>query len=88
MDLFETQDRWIKVNPLIDWTPEDVDAYFSDHDLPQHPLKAQGYLSIGCAPCTRAVKPGEDARAGRWADSDKTECGIHFENGKIVRPGG
>lgn len=85
MTLFETQDRWLKVNPLMDWTAEDVAAYFRDHALPDHPLKAQGYLSIGCAPCTRAVRPGEDPRAGRWADSDKTECGIHFENGKIVR---
>lgn len=85
MALFETQDRWIKINPLIDWTAEEVATYFETHDLPQHPLKAQGYPSVGCAPCTRAVKPGEDARAGRWADSDKTECGIHFENGKLVR---
>ncbi len=85
MDLFEVQDRWIKVNPLMDWSADDVADYYSAHDLPDHPLKAQGYLSVGCAPCTRAVKPGEDARAGRWADSDKTECGIHFENGKMVR---
>lgn len=88
MTLFETQDRWIKVNPLMEWGPEDVAAYMAKHDLPEHPLKGQGYLSIGCAPCTRAVKPGEDARAGRWAEADKTECGIHFENGKMVRAGG
>lgn len=85
MQLFDTQDRWIKVNPLIDWTLDDVTTYFETHALPEHPLKSQGYPSIGCAPCTRAVRPGEDARAGRWADSDKTECGIHIENGKIVR---
>lgn len=85
MALFETQDRWIKINPLIDWSADDVAEYFAEHDLPDHPLKSQGYLSVGCAPCTRAVKPGEDARAGRWADSEKTECGIHFENGKMVR---
>jgi len=85
IELFETQDRWIKINPLLDWTPDDVASYFDEHDLPDHPLKAQGYLSVGCAPCTRAVAPGEDARAGRWADSEKTECGIHFENGKMVR---
>ncbi len=88
LELFETQDRWIKVNPLMEWGSDEVDAYFETHNLPQHPLKDQGYLSVGCAPCTRAVKPGEDARAGRWADSDKTECGIHFENGKMVRRGG
>ncbi|GGX70608.1 phosphoadenylyl-sulfate reductase (thioredoxin) [Tateyamaria omphalii] len=85
MTLFEIQDRWIKVNPLIDWTPEDVDNYFTEHDLPRHPLQAQGYPSIGCAVCTKPVAPGDDPRAGRWADSDKTECGIHFENGKMVR---
>lgn len=85
MTLFEIQDRWIKVNPLIDWAPEDVDSYFAEHDLPRHPLQAQGYPSIGCAACTKPVAPGDDARAGRWADSDKTECGIHFENGKMVR---
>lgn len=84
MQLFEVQDRWIKVNPLLDWSTADVEAYYDAHDLPPHPLKAQGYLSVGCAPCTRAVQPGEDARAGRWADSEKTECGIHFENGKMV----
>ena len=87
MELFETQDRWIKVNPLIEWSTADVANYMADHDLPEHPLKEQGYLSVGCAPCTRAVAPGEDPRAGRWADSDKTECGIHFENGKLVRAG-
>lgn len=87
LDLFETQDRWIKVNPLRDWGRDETEAYFARHDLPEHPLKAQGYLSVGCAPCTRAVRPGEDARAGRWADSEKTECGIHFENGRIVRTG-
>ena len=85
MDLFEVQDRWIKVNPLMEWGSEEVAAYFKAHDLPDHPLKEKGYLSVGCAPCTRAVKAGEDPRAGRWADSDKTECGIHFENGQMVR---
>ncbi|SLN69028.1 phosphoadenylyl-sulfate reductase [Roseisalinus antarcticus] len=85
LSLFEAQDRWIKLNPLADWTPDDVAAYFETHDLPRHPLEAQGYPSVGCAPCTRAVAPGEDARAGRWAESDKTECGIHFVDGKMVR---
>jgi phosphoadenosine phosphosulfate reductase len=67
----------LKVNPLADWTKADLDAYFVQHDLPVHPLVAQGYLSIGCAPCTSVVKPGEDPRAGRWRGWDKTECGIH-----------
>lgn len=85
MALFETQDRWIKVNPLIDWDRDQVAAYYETHNLPRHPLETQGYMSVGCEPCTRAVKPGEDPRAGRWAESEKTECGIHFENGKMVR---
>ena len=67
----------LKINPLADWTKADLDAYFARHDLPAHPLIAQGYLSIGCAPCTSVVKPGEDPRAGRWRGWDKTECGIH-----------
>ena len=67
----------LKVNPLADWTKADLDAYFEAHDLPRHPLEAEGYLSIGCSPCTSMVKPGEDPRAGRWAGWDKTECGIH-----------
>jgi phosphoadenosine phosphosulfate reductase len=67
----------LKVNPLADWTKADLDAYFVEHDLPPHPLVEQGYLSIGCAPCTSVVKPGEDPRAGRWRGWDKTECGIH-----------
>jgi phosphoadenosine phosphosulfate reductase len=67
----------LKVNPIADWTRADLDAYFARHDLPAHPLVAQGYLSIGCAPCTSVVKPGEDPRAGRWRGFGKTECGIH-----------
>lgn len=66
-----------KINPLIDWTASQIAGYFILHDLPQHPLIAQGYPSIGCSPCTRPVAPGEDARAGRWAGWDKVECGIH-----------
>lgn len=67
----------LKLNPLADWTRADIEAYFARHDLPPHPLVAQGYASIGCAPCTSIVKPGEDPRAGRWRGWDKTECGIH-----------
>ncbi len=67
----------LKVNPLADWTKADIEAYFATHDLPRHPLEAQGYLSIGCAPCTSKVKPGEDPRSGRWVGWEKTECGIH-----------
>ena len=67
----------LKVNPLASWTRDDIEAYFAAHDLPRHPLEAQGYLSIGCSPCTTMVKPGEDPRAGRWRGWEKTECGIH-----------
>lgn len=67
----------IKVNPLASWSAEDIHRYLADRDLPVHPLVAQGYASIGCVPCTRAVSPGEAPRAGRWAWLDKTECGIH-----------
>jgi phosphoadenosine phosphosulfate reductase len=74
---FEIEDGKLKVNPLGDWTKEDLDAHFAAHDLPRHPLEAQGYLSVGCQPCTSTVAPGEDPRAGRWRGWDKTECGIH-----------
>jgi phosphoadenosine phosphosulfate reductase len=67
----------VKVNPLATWTDDDVDYYVADHDLPSHPLVSKGYLSIGCAPTTRPVTPGEDPRAGRWAGTGKTECGLH-----------
>ena len=67
----------IKVNPLATWTDDDVASYLADHDLPEHPLISQGYRSIGCAPTTRPVADGEDARAGRWSGLDKTECGLH-----------
>ena len=67
----------VKINPLVAWSDADVEAYQVEHDLPRNPLVAQGYPSIGCAPCTRRVAPGEDPRAGRWSGQDKTECGIH-----------
>jgi phosphoadenosine phosphosulfate reductase len=68
----ENRGLW-KVNPLADWTEKDVWRYIHRHDLPYHPLHDQGYASIGCAPCTQ---PGS-GREGRWAGTDKTECGIH-----------
>lgn len=67
-----------KYNPLADWTSVDLARYRKANNLPQHPLVAQGFLSIGCAPCTSPVKPGEDPRAGRWRGFGKTECGIHL----------
>ena len=67
----------IKINPLAAWTRDDVDDYIDEHGVPVNPLVELGYASIGCAPCTRPVAPGEDPRAGRWAGLAKTECGIH-----------
>jgi phosphoadenosine phosphosulfate reductase len=78
----------LKLSPLADWTAADVSEYIRQHDVPVHSLYAAGYRSIGCAPCTRAVAPGEDERAGRWwweLDGSK-ECGIHFTpEGKAER---
>jgi phosphoadenosine phosphosulfate reductase len=67
----------LKLNPLAGWDKTRLDAYFAQHELPRHPLEAQGYPSIGCSPCTSVVQPGEDPRAGRWRGWDKVECGIH-----------
>jgi phosphoadenosine phosphosulfate reductase len=67
----------VKLNPMATWTDEDIASYERSHDLPIHPLIPKGYLSIGCAPTTRQVAPGEDPRSGRWADSSKVECGLH-----------
>lgn len=86
IDFFENEgDFRIKVNPLAHWGREDLEEYIVNNNLPRHPLVAKGYPSIGCAPCTSPVKPGEDPRAGRWRGSAKTECGIHFVGGKPVR---
>ena len=67
----------VKLNPLAEWTTTQVDAYVTQHGVLQNPLRQLGFASIGCAPCTRPVAEGEDPRAGRWAGSDKTECGLH-----------
>jgi len=89
LDFFEIEDGTgrIKVNPLAHWARDDIRTYMEENRLPRHPLVARGYPSIGCMPCTTPVKPGEDPRSGRWRDQDKTECGIHFVNGKLVRKG-
>nr|WP_145486524.1 MULTISPECIES: phosphoadenylyl-sulfate reductase [Streptomyces] len=69
--------RKVKVSPIARWTQDDVDAYIAEHGVLTNPLLTDGYASIGCAPCTRRVLEGEDARAGRWAGRAKTECGLH-----------
>lgn len=75
----ETAGTRIKINPLAGYKPEDIDDIFEHRALPRHPLQAEGFLSIGCMPCTDRVDPGTtDVRAGRWAGQDKTECGIHY----------
>ncbi len=67
----------LKINPLADWTKEQLDPYITEYDIPPHPLVEQGYPSIGCSPCTSKVAEGEDPRSGRWKGWDKVECGIH-----------
>ena len=86
VQFFESEnDLRIKVNPLAHWGREDLEDYIVNNDLPRHPLVAKGYPSIGCAPCTTPVAPGEDPRAGRWRGSAKSECGIHIIGGRTAR---
>ena len=78
----------MKLNPLADWLEDDVWAYVDENDVPTNALHGQGFPSIGCAPCTRAVTPGEDARAGRWwwEQAETRECGLHMTpDGRLVR---
>ncbi|MEI8155146.1 MAG: phosphoadenylyl-sulfate reductase, partial [Hyphomicrobiales bacterium] len=74
-----SSDGKIKFNPLANMTKEGLDDYAAEHELPAHPLVAQGFPSIGCWPCTKPVEEGGDIRSGRWAGQDKSECGIHVE---------
>ncbi len=86
LEVFEWTETTLRVSPLAHWQSADLRAYMDLHDIPRHPLVARGYPSIGCAPCTTRVVPGEDERAGRWRGTDKVECGIHFgADGKIIR---
>lgn len=75
--VLEVEGVHVKVNPLAGWSQSEIDAYARVHQLPAHPLAGRGYPSVGCAPCTSPVEPGEDPRAGRWRGRTKTECGIH-----------
>jgi len=79
IELDELNGGILKINPLIDWSEEQLNSYTEEHHLPKNRLYSQGYRSIGCAPCTRAVQPGEDARAGRWwwENPENKECGLH-----------
>jgi len=75
---YDLERRITKINPLASMSDDDVERYHRVNDLPHNPLTDRGYPSIGCWPCTRPVQPGDDARAGRWADTEKTECGLHL----------
>lgn len=80
LNLFEYDEKFeiIKFNPLLKWTLEEVQKYIDDNNVPQNSLHRKGFVSIGCAPCTRAIAPGEDIRAGRWSwESSHKECGLH-----------
>ncbi len=81
LELIEQNAGKVKINPLANASLEDLQAIANEKNLPRHPLVMDGYLSIGCMPCTRRVQEGEDYRAGRWAGTDKTECGIHVGDG-------
>jgi len=74
------RDGIYKIAPMLNWTQSDVAAYIRENQLTEHPLTVKGYASVGCAPCTRPVGIAEDPRAGRWSDTDKTECGLHFDD--------
>lgn len=74
-----------KIAPLASWSREQVFGYAEEHGVPLNPLLFKGYASIGCEPCTRPVREGEDERAGRWPGMEKTECGLHIVNGKVRR---
>ncbi|HZX28293.1 MAG TPA: phosphoadenylyl-sulfate reductase [Telluria sp.] len=84
---FDSAHGLVKFNPLADWSEDDVWHYIRANGVPYNPLHDQGFPSIGCAPCTRAIQPGEDVRAGRWwwENPDSKECGLHFVDGKLVR---
>jgi len=76
----------VKINPIVDWSSENVWEYVRAHDVPYNPLHDFNYPSIGCTHCTRAVRPGDDPRSGRWAGSQKTECGLHLAEPVVVSP--
>ncbi|MEQ1499559.1 MAG: phosphoadenylyl-sulfate reductase [Novosphingobium sp.] len=87
LDLTDQAGR-LKINPLADWSSDQIGSYMAAAGLPAHPLVAGGYPSIGCSPCTSKVAPGEDARSGRWNGWDKTECGIHVDGAADDLPPG
>lgn len=83
----ESADGKVKINPLARWSAVEIEKEFKARDLPEHPLKAAGYLSIGCAPCTALPANADDPRSGRWQGQEKTECGIHLGKDGHFYPG-
>jgi phosphoadenosine phosphosulfate reductase len=81
----ERIDGRVKLNPLADWSVEDIDGYFATYNLPRHLLEADGFKSVGCMTCSAPTLPGEDRRAGRWRGRNKTECGIHRASAPPLR---
>jgi phosphoadenosine phosphosulfate reductase len=90
MRVVEESEGKVKFNPLANWGKAELDAYAAEHNLPAHPLVAQGFPSIGCWPCTQPAEDDEDVRAGRWKGLDKSECGIHLARapGAVTNVGG
>jgi phosphoadenosine phosphosulfate reductase len=86
LKVVEAADGRIKINPLANWDKNDLDGYVAVHGLPAHPLVEAGFPSVGCWPCTEASSDGDDIRAGRWAGSQKTECGIHVARAPGAAP--
>jgi phosphoadenosine phosphosulfate reductase len=85
---YDAERSLLKVNPLADWSLDDINAYVEEHAVPTNPLHKRGYPSIGCEPCTRAIKPGESERAGRWwwENDEKRECGLHVPEAAASLP--
>jgi phosphoadenosine phosphosulfate reductase len=88
LPVVEASEGKVKFNPLAGWDKASLDAYAAEHDLPAHPLVEFGYASVGCWPCTKPTEAGGDVRSGRWAGSEKTECGIHTPRRKPRAPDG
>lgn len=87
LSIIDLDARPVQVNPLAHWSPEEVERFVREHQIPYNPLHDRGYPSIGCWPCTQPVEPGADIRSGRWDGTEKKECGIWVEEGKVVRSG-
>ncbi len=86
LDAIESSDNFVKINPLLHWTDSDIKSAFLEKNLPPHPLVADGFKSIGCMPCTTRTEEGANARSGRWAGQEKTECGIHLSLNRNSSP--